>query len=61
MKNKILLISLGTFVFGLLGFSIHHTWYQNSPERFTDPVNWCVFVVFVVLYFVLMKICKGIK
>lgn len=37
--------------FSIIGYSIYHTWYQNTPERLSDPVNWVLTTVLLVIYF----------
>ncbi|MCK5343933.1 MAG: hypothetical protein KAR20_11045 [Candidatus Heimdallarchaeota archaeon] len=51
MKNLIMVVLLVIAGLGTFGFSLHHTWYQNTPERLSDPVNWVVMVVLGILYF----------
>ena len=42
---------LFVILFPVIGYSIYHTWYQNTPERFSDPVNWVTMAVLSVIYF----------
>jgi len=32
-------------------FSICHTWYQTTPDRLSDPVNWITMVLMFVIYY----------
>lgn len=49
------IILLGTVLLGLIVFSVYHTWYQNMPERLSDPVNWVVMAVLAILYFFVLR------
>ena len=52
MKN-LFLILIGVWLFCIFGFSTYHNWHLTTPEILSDPVNWVLAGVLIVIGFLI--------
>ena len=52
MKN-LFLILMGIWLFCIFGFSMYYNWHLTTPEKLSDPVNWILCGVLIVIGFLI--------